>query len=178
MNAEQLVRDQLTVIETADLALAQANVTPDYVNHRAGQEPAAARGRGPRALHATAVWLLSAFSNLHFVMDDFGVIDDRAVAWVLLQGVHTGPYVLHDAPDASVTAVFPPTGRSFSVRQVHWFRIVEDAAQQPLQIAEHDAVRDDLGLARQVGWIPPRPAYLARMRLALRRARRAAHLVN
>jgi hypothetical protein len=47
--------------------------------------------------------------------------------------------------------VFPPTGREFATRQVHWFRI-EDGA-----IAEHDAVRDDLGMAQQVGWIPPRP---------------------
>lgn len=70
-----------------------------------------------------------------------------------LHGVHTGPYVLHDSPDVSGTGVFPPIGRAFAVRQVHWFRIVGDAEQERLQIAEHDAVRDDLGMARQVGWI-------------------------
>jgi hypothetical protein len=36
-------------------------------------------------------------------------------------------------------------------------RIVDDA------IAEHDAVRDDLAMAAQVGWFPPRPRYVARM---------------
>jgi len=75
--------------------------------------------------------------------------------------------VVHDAPDGSVTQVFPPTGRPFAARQVHWFRI-EDGA-----IAEHDAVRDDLGMAQQAGWIPPRPGYVVRMILGRRRERRA-----
>jgi hypothetical protein len=167
------VREQFRVIETADLALAEANVTPDYLNRRAGQEPLAARSRGPRALHATATWLRAAFSELQFVVDDFGAVGDKAVAWVTLHGVHTGPYVLHDSPDVTVTGVFPPTGRAFAVRQVHWFRIVNAPPAGRPQIAEHDAVRDDLGMAKQVGWIPPSPAYVARMRLALRRARRA-----
>ena len=172
MNAEERVREQFRVIETADLALARANVAPDYRNHRAAQEPLAGRGRGPAALHATALWLRSAFRDLRFGIDDVAVIDDRAIAWVTLHGVHTGPYVLHDAPDGSVTGVFPPTGRAFAARQVHWFRLVGDEDHGTLQIAEHDAVRDDLGMAKQAGWIPPTPAYVLRMRLALRRARR------
>ena len=172
MTAEALVREQFRVIETADLTLAQANVTADYVNHRAGQEPLAARGRGPLALYATALWLRSAFSDLWFVVDEVGIIDERAVAWVTLHGTHTGPYVLHDSPDGSVTSVFPATGRAFAVRQVHWFRVVGPGPGGRGQIAEHDAVRDDLGMAKQVGWIPPRPAYVLRMRRALRQARR------
>jgi hypothetical protein len=32
--------------------------------------------------------------------------------------------------------------------------------------------RDDLGMARQLGWIPPSPAYLIRMARAKRRAAR------
>ena len=39
-------------------------------------------------------------------------------------------------------------------------------------IAEHDAVRDDLAMAAQVGWFPPRPSYVVRMLLARRRYRR------
>ena len=62
--------------------------------------------------------------------------------------------------------MFPPTGRSFAAPQVHRFRIVDDA------IAEHDAVRDDLAMAAQVGWFPPRPSYVVRMLLARRRYRK------
>jgi hypothetical protein len=63
--------------------------------------------------------------------------------------------------------MFPPTGRTFAMTQSHWFRIQEE------RIIEHWANRDDLGMGRQLGWIPPAPTYLMRMALAKRRARRA-----
>ena len=47
------------------------------------------------------------------------------------------------------------------------FRIVACA------IAEHDAVRDDLDMAKQAGWIPLTPAYIIRMRAGRRRERKA-----
>lgn len=168
--ADRLVREQFSIIESGDLALADSNVTGDFVNHRAGHEPLAARGRGPEALKATAVWLRRAFSELHFDIHHIAVDGDRAAAWVTLHGRSTGPFVVHDAPDGSVTEVFPPTGRDFAVRQVHWFRIADGA------VAEHDAVRDDLDMAKQAGWIPPTPGYIIKMRRARRRERRAAGL--
>jgi ketosteroid isomerase-like protein len=170
--AERLVRDQFRIIETGDLELAAANVTAGYVNHRSVHEPLAARAGGPGALAATATWLRRAFSEIRFEIDEIALVGDRAIAWVTLHGVSSGPFVVHDAPDGSVTQVFPPTGRPFASRQVHWFRI-EDGA-----IAEHDAVRDDLGMAQQVGWIPPRPAFVVRMLLARRRERRASPRVR
>jgi len=166
--AERLVREQFRIIETGELDLADANVTPGYVNHRAVHEPLAARGQGPEALKATAGWLRRAFGDLRFDIHDVVVIDDRVIAWVTLHGTNIGPFVVHDSPDGSVTDVFPPTGHSFAARQVHWFRIADGA------IAEHDAVRDDMGMAKQVGWIPPRPGFIMRMLLARRRERRAA----
>lgn len=166
--AHRLVREQFQVIENGDLELALANVTADFVNHRSVHEPLEARLRGPQALQATAIWLRRAFSDIRFVVDEIVVIGDRAVAWVTMQAVNTGPFVVYDSPDGTVTEVFPPTGRAFSTRQVHWFRIADGA------IAEHDAVRDDLGMAKAAGWIPPRPAYILRMRSARRRERRGA----
>jgi predicted ester cyclase len=41
-----------------------------------------------------------------------------------------------------------PTGERFAVEQVHWFRVADG------KVAEHWAVRDDLGLMRQIGAIP------------------------
>ncbi|MBV9922315.1 MAG: ester cyclase [Pseudonocardia sp.] len=165
-HAERLVREQFRIIETGDLARAAGNVTADFLNHRSAHEPLAARGRGPAALAATTTWLRRAFSEIRFEVHDITVVDDLAIAWVTLHAVASGPFVVHDAPDGRVTQVFPPTGRPFATRQVHWFRIAEGA------IAEHDAVRDDLGMAGQAGWLPPRPGYLLRMLAARHRERR------
>lgn len=165
--ADRLVREQFAIIETGDLDLAARNVTPDFVNHRSVTEPPAARGRGPAALQATATWLRTAFSDLRFEVHEIVVVGDRTIAWVTLHARHTGPFVAF-GPDGAVTDVFPATGRSFAVRQVHWFRIAGRA------IAEHDAVRDDLAMARQAGWVPPTPSYAIRLVLARRRERARA----
>jgi hypothetical protein len=39
------------------------------------------------------------------------------------------------------------------------------------KISEHDAVRDDLGVAKQLKWLPPTPVYPGRMLLPPRRER-------
>ena len=116
------------------------------------------------------MWLRRAFSDIRFDVHDVELAGDRVVAWVTMHGTHSGPFVGHDSPDGAVTEVFPPTGRRFAARQVHWFRIVDGA------IAEHDAVRDDLGMAKQVGWIPPTPAFIVRMLLARWRERAASRI--
>jgi hypothetical protein len=41
-------------------------------------------------------------------------------------------------------------------------------------ILEHWANRDDMGMAMQLGWLPPTPVFLVRMTLAKRRAKREA----
>jgi ketosteroid isomerase-like protein len=166
--AERLVREQFAVIETGSADLAAANVTADYVNHRSAHEPLPARGRGPQALLATATWLRRAFSEIHYDVHEVAVAGDRAIAWVTMHARDSGPFVVHDSPDGTVTDVFPATGRGFATRQVHWFRIADG------RIAEHDAVRDDLGMSQQAGWIPPRPWYVVRMLAARRRERRAS----
>ena len=109
----------------------------------------AAPEKRPRQRH------LQAATAERLVREQFAIIETGQLE--LAAGNVTADFVNHRAP---------PTGRSFAARQVHWFRIVDDA------IAEHDAVRDDLAMAAHVGWFPPRPSYVVRMLLARRRYRR------
>ena len=67
-----------------------------------------------------------------------------------MNGRHTAPWAVYQE-DGTVDAVFPPTGRTFAMTQSHWFLLADG------RITEHWANRDDLGMARQLGWIRPRP---------------------
>lgn len=140
---------------------------PDAVNRESKAEPAATRGTGPDAFHATALWLREAHSDLRWEVHDAVRDGDLVVLHTTMTGRQTGPFTAYDEA-AAVAMVFPPTGRAFSVTQTHWFRMRDG------RIVEHWANRDDRTLGEQLGWTPPSPIYLARMLLARRRARRAA----
>ena len=58
-------------------------------------------------------------------------------------------------------------GRSFAASQTHWYRLADG------RVIWHAANRDDLGQARQLGWVPPSPAFLVRSGLARRHLGRA-----
>ena len=163
---ERLVREHLNITASGDTEAVERNVTSDFFNHRCIDEPMEARQRGPEGLKATIHWLHRAFTDMRFEFHEVLVAGDRAVARVTLHARQHGPFVVHDSPDGRVTDAFPSNGRAFAAPQTHWFRIAGGA------IAEHDAVRDDLGMAKQLGWIPPTPIYIVRMLLTRRRERR------
>ncbi len=154
------------IMADGDLADFEAVIHPDAVNREARTEPAAARGRGPAAFYATALWLRAAFADMRWDIDQVAADGDIVVVHATGTSRHTGPFVLHDE-QGSIDQVMPPTGRTNTVTHTHWFRIADG------KVIEHWANRDDLGMARQLGWVPPRPRYLLRMTLATRCARRA-----
>ena len=81
---------------------------------------------------------------------------DFVVIHNTMSGRHHGPMVEYTAA-GEVGDVFPPTGRTFATTQTHWFRLADG------KVIEHWANRDDIGTAKQLGWVPPTPAYLIRM---------------
>jgi predicted ester cyclase len=127
-------------------------------------QPPSSRVPGPAGFYATALWLRAAIAGLHYdihhALADGGLVAVNST----MNGRHTAPFAAY-TEDGAVDAVFPPTNRTFAMTQSHWFRI-EDG-----KIIEHWANRDDLGTARQLGWIPPTPAYLLKMAQAKRRAK-------
>ncbi|MFD4179914.1 ester cyclase [Rhodococcus sp. NPDC058514] len=143
-----------------------AVIHPDGVNHESKTHPPSTRGRGPESWYATARWLRQAFADLNFEVRNVVADGDLVAIGVTMSGRHVGQLVNYDESGA-VDQAFPPTGRSFAVAQSHWVRI-EDG-----RVIEHWADRDDLGMAQQLGWMPPSPVYLARMVWATVRARKA-----
>lgn len=159
--------DGIQAMAAEDVATLDRAIHPDAVNREAVTEPPAARGRGPQAYLATARWLGSAFSDLAFGVDEVVVEGDLVVTYGTMSGRHTGDFVVY-AADGSVERAFAPTGRTFEVAQAHFARMRDG------QVVEHWAVRDDQGMAVQLGWVPPSPWYLLRCARATARARRGA----
>lgn len=130
-------------------------------------QPRSSRVPGPAGFWSTAQWLRAAFADLHY--DIHHAIADGELVAVnsTMNGRHVSPIAFY-TPDGDVDAVFPPTGRPFAMTQSHWLRVVDG------RIVEHWANRDDLGTAKQLGWIPPKPGYLIKMGRAKRREVRTA----
>ena len=155
------------LMATGDLDDLAAVYTANAVNREAKNEPPDTRGVGPAAVHATALWLRRAFSELAWEIHDAVQDGDLVVVHATMSGQQTRPFLAY-RPDGEIDVVFPPLGRRFAVTQTHWFRMRDG------KVAEHWANRDDLGMGQQLGWTPPSPPYLVRMMLARRRARRPA----
>jgi predicted ester cyclase len=137
---------------------------PDAVDRENRIQPPSSRVPGPAGFYSTAQWLRAAFADLHYDIHH-AVADGNLVAVnSTMAGRHSTPWAVYD-DDGHVDTVFPPTYRAFAITQSHWFRMHDG------RISEHWANRDDLGLAKQLGWIPPTPAYLFKMARAKRTAR-------
>jgi predicted ester cyclase len=91
--------------------------------------------------------LQNAFTDMWFDCHEVVVDGDRVAVYATFHGRQHGPFVVHDSRDGAVTGEFPSTGRTFAARNVHLCRIRNG------KLVEHDAVRDDLAMAVQLGWL-------------------------
>ena len=82
-------------------------------------------------------WLFAVFPDHRFDIEE-AVADGETVA---VRGTCSGTH------EGELWGI-PPTGERFAAQQSHWFR-VDDG-----KVAEHWAVRDDLGMIRQLGIAP------------------------
>ncbi len=127
-----------------NLSAADALMAETYVDHAVApfgtEEPGPMNG--PEGMRRTVGWLTDQFPDLHMTIEALIAQGDLVACRVLSTGTNLG----------KLNGVIPPTGRQFSARQTHWFR-VEDG-----RLAEHWATREDLPSMIQLGVIrPPGP---------------------
>jgi steroid delta-isomerase-like uncharacterized protein len=106
-------------------------VSPEYINHAASAEYQRA------GVKYSLNWLFSVFPDHRFDIEDAVAEGDTVAVRSTCSGTHEGELL-----------GIPPTGERFAVQQVHWFRVAGG------KVAEHWAVRDDLGMMRQLGVRP------------------------
>jgi predicted ester cyclase len=113
----------------------------EYLEHAPApfSESAPGRVNGPQAMRKTAEWLLALFPDLHMKIEAMITEGDTVAVRVLSEGTNLGP----------LNGVVPPTGKRFSARQSHWYRVRDG------KLAEHWATREDLAAMLQLGVIQP-----------------------
>ncbi len=137
--AELLVRRYLEeLFDQPDSDVYDEILATDYVEHAPAPFSDVEPGRvdGPSATRATVHWLLAQFPDLRFTVEACVTEADLVAVLVMGQGTNLG-----------AIGTIPPTGRAFSSRSTHWFRIRDG------RLAEHWATRDDLTSMLQLGVI-------------------------
>ena len=122
------------VFNQGNFALVDDLVAHDFLNH---EVPPGMNNRGPESTRQVATMLRTAFPDLHFTIVELVAEGDTVAGRVTMSGTHLGPF-----------QGIPPTGRSFEQAHMHFVRFRDGKA------IEHRAVRDDLGMMRQLGVIP------------------------
>ena len=124
-------------ISQGNEAVAEAIIAPDFFDHT--NPPAMQRGLDG---HKAIVRLFrAAFPDQWWHIEDMIAEGDKVVARTVMRATHTGDFF-----------GIPPTGRRVELAGVHILRIANG------RIAEHWGSNDDLGLMRQLGFVPgPEP---------------------
>jgi steroid delta-isomerase-like uncharacterized protein len=95
--------------------------------------------RGPARVKEVATMLRTAFPDQRWEIEQLVAEGDHVAMYCTWTGTHEGAFM-----------GIPPTGRRATVPHMYLFRL--DAGQ----VTEYAAVRDDLGMMRQLGLIPAR----------------------
>ena len=139
---KQLVRRHFEeTFNRRNLAVCSEIMAEEFVEHAAAPFAKSAPGKvnGPQAMRQTAEWLLAQFPDLHMTIEAMVAEGDTVAVRILSEGTNLGP----------LNGVLPPTGKRFSARQSHWFRVEDD------KLVEHWATREDLPTMLQLGIIQP-----------------------
>jgi steroid delta-isomerase-like uncharacterized protein len=132
-NKTQYRRTFEEVFNKGDLAIVGDLVAPDFLNH---EVPPGMNNRGPDSTRQIVRMLRTAFPDLHVTIEELVAEGDTVAGRVTMSGTHLGPF-----------QGIAPTGRSFQQAHMHFVRFRDGKA------IEHRAVRDDLGVMRQLGLI-------------------------
>ena len=142
--SHELVRGLFAdVFNGGRLELCDELIAEDYIEHATAPFGREAPGRvhGPSHQRGVVEWLRTQYPDLEMTLLAIVAEDAQVVVHVRSTGTNLG----------AINGVIPPTGRTATAEQMHRYRIAEG------RLAEHWAVRDDLGMFAQLGLIPGGP---------------------
>ncbi|HXQ18822.1 MAG TPA: ester cyclase [Acidimicrobiales bacterium] len=133
-----IIRRHHDALNRGDIAAAVTDYAEDCTNH--------GRPAGRQRIEAILRDIHTTFpDDKAEILDAIGVGDDVVVR-AIVSGTHSGVSRL-PVMGALLMGV-APTGRSYKVQHIHWYRMKDG------QIQDHRANRDDLGMLQQLGILP------------------------
>lgn len=140
-NKELVRRHFEETFNRQNFAVCEEIMAEDFVEHAVAPFGQSEPGRvlGPQAMRASAEWLLAQFPDMHMTIEAMVAEGDTVAVRVLSEGTNLGP----------LNGVMPPTGKRFTARQSHWYRVADG------KLVEHWATREDLPTMLQLGVIQP-----------------------
>jgi lactoylglutathione lyase len=117
-------------LTTGDESILDEAFTPDFLDHVSGR-------RGTEIMRVVRGWLERSFADLRYEVHAVTAGDGVIMIWFSSSGRHVGS-------EFPQFAGREPTGRRIVAEAVHIFRVHDG------KLAEHWAVRDDLGVLRQL----------------------------
>ncbi len=109
-------------------------VAEDFLNHAAPPD----RQRGRQGLKDVVRMFESAFPDFRYEVEDMVCEGEKVAVRDVFRGTHRGNF-----------AGIPATGNRVTMEAIHIYRLGEG------RLAEHRVARDDLGMMRQLGVVPP-----------------------
>jgi predicted ester cyclase len=91
--------------------------------------------------------ILGTFPDWHMEIVDLIAKGDSVVARFTVSGTHRGVAKL--PMNGGMLVGVQPTGKHFTVEHIHWIKLRNG------KIVEHTATRNDIGMMRQLGLLPP-----------------------
>lgn len=125
---KEIVRRSMRIFE--EPGMIPELIHPEWLNHEAGGP----NRHGREGAAGTVRVLTSAFAGLRYEIHRMVAEDDLVAVHLTMHGRHVGPF-----------AGMEPTGATFATPHVHLYRLADGL------LREHWAVRDDLGMMRQLG---------------------------
>jgi steroid delta-isomerase-like uncharacterized protein len=135
---QEVVRRHLDHINRGDASAAAAEYATDAKNF--------GRPIGRAGIETRLQDILTTFPDWHMEILEMTAAGEVVVVRCRVSGTHRGVGTM---PLNGMPVGVAPTGKRFEVTHMHWHRL------RGGKIAEHYANRDDLGMLRQLGLLPP-----------------------
>jgi predicted ester cyclase len=91
------------------------------------------------------------FPDWHVEIEDMIAKGDSVIVRCKVSGTHLGIGKL--PVNGGMLVGVEPTKKHFEVEHIHWFKLRDG------KIVDHSATRDDIGMTRQLGLLPPAPPF-------------------